>query len=177
MRNGPISYASRCNYGGVALTLWHMISRPAPRMGAVAKGLWPRRMNPGVSRSGFPAKIQPSSKLSVMQIGDSVVFALVITAQAAYLGTKIRVSRSIVAIHGLNGHRDKTWALNGKVWARDFLPERIHRARIMTWGYDARTHGRTQISRQLLFDHAINLVRELSVERELTNVSTLNRSE
>lgn len=77
---------------------------------------------------------------------------------------------SLVAIHGLNGHREKTWTSNGKLWLRDFLPERIPNARIMTWGYDANTYSRTEISRQLLYDHAVNLISDLSLERRLTKV-------
>lgn len=75
-----------------------------------------------------------------------------------------------MAIHGLNGHRENTWELNGKIWLRDFLPERIPSARVYTWGYDANTHSRTEISKQLLYDHAINLIQELSLERRLTRV-------
>ncbi|KAL2127011.1 hypothetical protein VTI74DRAFT_11480 [Chaetomium olivicolor] len=79
-------------------------------------------------------------------------------------------SLDIVAIRGLNGHRENTWALNGRVWLRDFLPEHIPNVRIMTWGYDARTHNRTEISRQLLYDHAINLIQELILVRRPTAI-------
>jgi hypothetical protein len=50
----------------------------------------------------------------------------------------------IVALHGLNGHREKTWqatATNSKgqhlMWLRDFLPQQIPHARIMSFGYDS----------------------------------------
>jgi hypothetical protein len=82
---------------------------------------------------------------------------------------------SLVAIHGLNGHREKTWTSNGKLWLRDFLPERIPNARIMTWGYDANTYSRTEISRQLLYDHAVNLISDLSLERRLTQVGHIHK--
>lgn len=85
---------------------------------------------------------------------------------------KPNLSDSIVAIHGLNGHREKTWSSNGHIWLRDFLPARIPKARIITWGYDANTHGRSEISKQLLYDHAINLITELSRERRVTDVSS-----
>ncbi|KAH0537473.1 hypothetical protein FGG08_005736 [Glutinoglossum americanum] len=46
---------------------------------------------------------------------------------------------SIIAVHGLMGHRIKSWThpMSGKMWLRDFLPSTIPFARIMTYGYDA----------------------------------------
>jgi hypothetical protein len=40
----------------------------------------------------------------------------------------------------LNGTARKTWLddASGKLWLEDFLPEAIPKARIMTYGYDAR---------------------------------------
>jgi hypothetical protein len=48
----------------------------------------------------------------------------------------------IVAIHGLNGHWEKTWQTTTRrgdqvVWLRDFLPQQIPHARIMSFGYDS----------------------------------------
>ncbi|KAH6861238.1 hypothetical protein B0T12DRAFT_336994, partial [Alternaria alternata] len=38
----------------------------------------------------------------------------------------------VVAIHGLNGHREKTWtAGNGVHWLRDLLPHDLPQARIL----------------------------------------------
>ncbi|OAA58654.1 hypothetical protein LEL_10876 [Akanthomyces lecanii RCEF 1005] len=49
---------------------------------------------------------------------------------------------SVVALHGLNGHREKTWtAENGTNWLRHLLPDDLPRARILCWGYDANTHA------------------------------------
>src|SRR5277367_1778039 len=77
---------------------------------------------------------------------------------------------SIVAIHGLNGHRDKTWtAVNGVHWLRDLLPSDLPHARILCWGYDANTHGE-RVSCQYLYDHARSLVADLCLDRRLTNV-------
>ncbi|TPX14735.1 uncharacterized protein E0L32_005130 [Thyridium curvatum] len=57
----------------------------------------------------------------------------------------------IVAIHGLNGHRDKSWtAPNGVNWLKDFLPGSFPKARILTYGYDARTHASTALSSSTL---------------------------
>ncbi len=42
---------------------------------------------------------------------------------------------SIVAVHGLDGHRDKTWTADNDVhWLRDLLPNTIPHARILCWG-------------------------------------------
>lgn len=78
---------------------------------------------------------------------------------------------SIVALHGLNGHREKTWtAENGVHWLRDLLPEDLPQARILCWGYDANTHATDRVSWQYLYDHAITLVSDLCRKRKLTNV-------
>lgn len=81
--------------------------------------------------------------------------------------------RSIVAVHGLNGHRENTWTANhdgGVNWLRDFLPSDILNARILTWGYDANTHSTSRISAQHLYDHAKTLVSDLCLKRRVTEV-------
>ena len=44
----------------------------------------------------------------------------------------------IVAVHGLTGNVLGTWTHSGtqKLWLRDFLPDDIKGARILTFGYD-----------------------------------------
>ncbi|KAF1963896.1 hypothetical protein BU23DRAFT_123474 [Bimuria novae-zelandiae CBS 107.79] len=77
----------------------------------------------------------------------------------------------IVAVHGLNGHCEKTWtAFNGVNWLRDLLPHDLPRARILSWGYDANTHSRSRVSCQYLFDHARTLLSDLCLERQITEV-------
>jgi hypothetical protein len=77
----------------------------------------------------------------------------------------------IVAIHGLNGHREKTWtAENDTNWLRHLLPDDAPRARILSWGYDANTHAASGTSSLLLYDHARTLVSDLCRKRKLTNV-------
>ncbi|KAL6405839.1 hypothetical protein AUP68_10978 [Ilyonectria robusta] len=44
---------------------------------------------------------------------------------------------SIVFIHGLMGHRTKTWTKNDVLWPDELLPNKIPTARILTFGYDA----------------------------------------
>lgn len=78
----------------------------------------------------------------------------------------------IVAVHGLNGHRETTWtAKNGKLWLKDLLPAKIPNARILSWGYDANTHGKKPLTSMYLYDHARELVSDLSLERRLTNTT------
>jgi alpha-beta hydrolase superfamily lysophospholipase len=44
----------------------------------------------------------------------------------------------IIAIHGINGHYLRTWTEGSSNWLRDFLPEDLPTARIMSLGYDSR---------------------------------------
>ncbi|SLM38624.1 Tetratricopeptide-like helical domain [Lasallia pustulata] len=74
----------------------------------------------------------------------------------------------IVAVHGLNGHHEKTWTTNNVNWLRDLLPSDIPNARILSWGYDANTHSTSQISGQYLYNHATTLVSDLCLKRSLT---------
>ncbi|KAH0419847.1 hypothetical protein CcaCcLH18_14269 [Colletotrichum camelliae] len=75
----------------------------------------------------------------------------------------------IVAVHGLNGHREHTWtASGGKHWLRDFLPTDLPNARVLCWGYDANTHSNSGVSIQYLYDHARELVTDLTIKRGLT---------
>ncbi|KAF1936850.1 hypothetical protein EJ02DRAFT_413325 [Clathrospora elynae] len=78
----------------------------------------------------------------------------------------------IVAVHGLNGHFEKTWtAGNGVNWLRDLLPRDLPNARILSWGYDANTHG-DRVSCQYLYSHAEELVSDLCRRRKRTNSTT-----
>ncbi|KAH7006417.1 hypothetical protein EDB82DRAFT_573172 [Fusarium venenatum] len=79
----------------------------------------------------------------------------------------------IVVIHGLNGHREKTWtAENGIHWLRDLLRFDIPEARILSWGYDANTHtSSSNTSYSFLYDHARTLVSDLNRRRKVTDSS------
>lgn len=84
--------------------------------------------------------------------------------------SRIDHSISIVAVHGLNGHREKTWtAKNNILWLRDLLPHQIPNARIFSWGYDANTHSVSAVSTQLVYDHARTLISDLCLKRRLTS--------
>lgn len=72
----------------------------------------------------------------------------------------------IVAIHGLDGHREKSWtADNGVMWLRDLLATDIPNARILTYGYDADTRSFEVTSTQTIFRHAQNFMKALARKR------------
>ena len=79
---------------------------------------------------------------------------------------------SIVAIHGLNGHRETTFTthLGGVNWLQDLLPLDIPNARILTYGYDSRTHGFRRKTTEKLYNHSINLLESLRAFREKNSV-------
>lgn len=78
-----------------------------------------------------------------------------------------------MAVHGLNGHREKTFtADNGVCWLRDTLPAMVPKLkiRVLSYGYDARTHSTSPLSSKHLLDHAENFLETLTMERDLTEV-------
>jgi hypothetical protein len=95
-----------------------------------------------------------------------------VAVSSLYLTNTVQLS--IVAVHGLNGHCEKTWTagngVNSVNWLRDLLPHDLPNARILSWGYDANTHSRSRVSCQYLFDHARTLVSDLCLERQITQV-------
>ncbi|KAF8526914.1 hypothetical protein BU17DRAFT_61891 [Hysterangium stoloniferum] len=86
-------------------------------------------------------------------------------------------SFDIVAIHGLNGDPKESWtADNGSLWLRDFLPQDMVPARILSYGYDAYVHGRKQLSEQTLNGHARDFVVKLVLYRKRTHTIALIHS-
>lgn len=78
---------------------------------------------------------------------------------------------SIVMVHGLNGHWRDTWTAGDQIfWLKDLLPELVPNARIFSWGYDSRTHSSTPVSEEFIWGHGTNLVSDLTLERDATNV-------
>ncbi|KAG0638448.1 hypothetical protein HOY80DRAFT_887930, partial [Tuber brumale] len=79
---------------------------------------------------------------------------------------------SIIAVHGLGGHAFRSWIheATDKMWLRDFLPHQIPRARIATFGYDARVARSRAVvesldsAQSLLVD--VKLLRPTPEERE-----------
>lgn len=73
----------------------------------------------------------------------------------------------IVAIHGLDGHREKTWMTkNGELWLRDLLPHDFSNARILSYGYDADTGSKERVSTQNMRRHAEGFAQALAMHRK-----------
>ncbi|KAG8779363.1 hypothetical protein FRC16_003451, partial [Serendipita sp. 398] len=69
----------------------------------------------------------------------------------------------IVAIHGLDGHREQSWtAEDGTLWLRDLLPTDLPHARVLTYGYDADTRSFSHTSTRTIFRHAEAFAEDLS---------------
>ncbi|KAN0104171.1 hypothetical protein V8E51_009916 [Hyaloscypha variabilis] len=78
----------------------------------------------------------------------------------------------VVAVHGLNGHRERSWtAGNGVLWLRDLLPAQLPHARILTYGYDIRTHAFDELSYQSINGHGTTLLTSLCLFREKTKTT------
>ena len=78
---------------------------------------------------------------------------------------------SVVAVHGLSGHSIETWtAPNGVQWLKELLPLRVRAARIISYGYDAKTHGHERLSQSSIGTQARELLRALTLLRDETNV-------
>ncbi|KAG9024276.1 hypothetical protein FS842_005502, partial [Serendipita sp. 407] len=76
----------------------------------------------------------------------------------------------IVALHGLDGHREHSWtADDGTMWLKDLLPGDIPKARILTYGYDADTRSFSRTSTQTIFHHAEAFAEDLSRLRRATD--------
>lgn len=74
---------------------------------------------------------------------------------------------SIVFVHGLRGHRLRTWSQGNICWPRDYLPQDIKNARIITWGYDSSVANLTRFASQdTLVGHAGSLLIDLRNKRE-----------
>lgn len=83
---------------------------------------------------------------------------------------------SIVAVHGLNGHWERSWtsSSSGRNWLSDLLPDDIPSARILSYGYNVRTHGGKGGSNVEFFhEHAEDFLAKLQEFRERTKVSPM----
>ncbi|CCA75798.1 hypothetical protein PIIN_09786, partial [Serendipita indica DSM 11827] len=73
----------------------------------------------------------------------------------------------IVAIHGLDGHREKTWSTKKSIlWLRDLLPTDLSNARVLSYGYDADTRSLGCVSTQTMRRHADGFARALARKRK-----------
>jgi len=78
---------------------------------------------------------------------------------------------SIVAIHGLGGDPYTTWTADNKaMWPRDFIPQIIPSARVMTFGYNSK--WAFSPSTADINDFAHDLLNRLRNKRWSANVRT-----
>ncbi|KIM71640.1 hypothetical protein PILCRDRAFT_37074, partial [Piloderma croceum F 1598] len=76
----------------------------------------------------------------------------------------------IIAIHGLDGHPQKSWtAPNGTLWLSDLLPEKLPQAHILTYSYDAYTRGGEQLTDESVYALAQKLLVDIATERHDSN--------
>ncbi|KAF8849681.1 hypothetical protein BDZ45DRAFT_227669 [Acephala macrosclerotiorum] len=78
----------------------------------------------------------------------------------------------IIFIHGLTGHREKTWTAKGAAqpWPQTLLPLELPHTRILTFGYDAYiTDWRGVVSENRIADHAMSLLATLAAYRGRDN--------
>ncbi|KAK1730086.1 uncharacterized protein BDZ83DRAFT_567017, partial [Colletotrichum acutatum] len=78
----------------------------------------------------------------------------------------------IVFIHGLKGHREKTWTSDkaSEPWPKALLPSEIPNARILAYGYDADVAKATEmVSVSRIRDHAATFLKRLTNFRDRTD--------
>lgn len=80
----------------------------------------------------------------------------------------------ICFVHGLTGDRERTWTADGESmpWPKTLLPPKLHKARILTFGYDAYIVRQSIASSNRLIDHATNLLTDLTSDRDSSNASS-----
>ncbi|KAK1521436.1 hypothetical protein CPAR01_14959 [Colletotrichum paranaense] len=81
---------------------------------------------------------------------------------------------SIVFIHGLKGHREKTWTSDkaSEPWPKALLPSEIPDARVLAYGYDADVAKATEmVSVSRIRDHAATFLKRLTNFRDRTDSS------
>lgn len=80
---------------------------------------------------------------------------------------------SIVIVHGLGGDAYTTWTADNKImWPRDFIPQVIPSARVMTFGYDSK--WAFSPSSADIKDFALDLLNRLRNKRWSADVCILN---
>ncbi|KAM0458661.1 hypothetical protein ACHAPV_006053 [Trichoderma viride] len=100
-------------------------------------------------------------------------FTIVPSSKAEALGPYVVTSVQnakidIVFLHGLTGHREKTWTAEGQTepWLKTLLPKDLPTARIITYGYDADVLHLTRVAGQnTIREHAKTLINDLSALR------------
>ncbi|KAL6890894.1 hypothetical protein GGI43DRAFT_209640 [Trichoderma evansii] len=90
-------------------------------------------------------------------------------ALGPYVVTSVQNAKvDVVFLHGLTGHREKTWTAKGETepWLKTLLPKDLPTARIITYGYDADILNLTRVAGQnTVREHAKSLINDLGALR------------
>ncbi|KAK1835747.1 Alpha/Beta hydrolase protein [Podospora conica] len=80
----------------------------------------------------------------------------------------------ICFVHGLAGDRYSTWAAKGASapWPKLLLPDRVERARVLTYGYGACLDPDAAGSATKVVDDALHFLEALAEDRKATNASS-----
>jgi hypothetical protein len=95
---------------------------------------------------------------------STLIIALVTSLHPA------NMRNSIVAVHGLNpksdaDHAERSWTKNGKLWLKDFLPNRIPEARVLLFSYNSNVIFDT--ADDTISQESINLLDRLRFKRKV----------
>ena len=85
-----------------------------------------------------------------------------------------RISIDLVFIHGLHGHKTRSWTYPGSLrsWPEALLPHDFPDARILSWGYNASV-SRLTTSASFLTGHALDLLQKLTTLRSNTRTEAV----
>ena len=108
----------------------------------------PGRLGGRKTRAPFRSSSQPSlhveGGLDEVRPNESNAFGLEIlypNSETSLTNTGGGYDVDFIAVHGLGGHRRKTWTnAKGEIWLQQWLPEAIPGARVYTFGYDAKPY-------------------------------------
>ena len=90
-------------------------------------------------------------------------------------GVSTRYPVDVIAIHGLNGHSERSWTHkpSGVFWLRDLLNHDLPGARIYTYGYDSQIFAKHVMK---INDFARDLLAAIAGERDSEEVRYYVRS-
>jgi hypothetical protein len=128
--------------------------------------------------SSTTAAAAPSKAIpEVNEVGCTVIYEGEGPLRAEYVDIYLTIGlkqsltldglKSIVFVHGLDGHPVKTWSAKDVYWPKDLLGPGVQNVRILTFGYDATAaKAFERVNQNNLHDHAQALVSDLRGQRK-----------